>query len=294
MNELWALKVNVRFRDGSRQELTVDAERALIGSGAHCEIRLPSEDSAVEQLAVSMSSGNLFGEVRHLERQVLVNGVPFLEGRLPPGAVVRIGNVELVIEPFETSLALSGKKHRENSGSPLIYALAVVGFPLGFYLLLTHPNDASALPQEVEPPALFAQNPEPCPQTDRAAAAAFAGTEWASAEAARERAPFDGKDGVNAALAFERAAACFTRAEDPARAEQARQAAAKLKQAVQSDFHVHRVRLERALATKAYEEARAEVHLLLSYVGRTSGEYASWLSSLDRQIQLKFVGKKAK
>src|SRR3954468_1646496 len=105
MNELWALNVNVRFSDGSRQELSVDAERALIGSGAHCEIRLPTEDSAVEQLLISMSGGILIGEVRHLERPVLVNGVPFMEGRLPPGALVRIGSVDLAIEPFETSLA---------------------------------------------------------------------------------------------------------------------------------------------------------------------------------------------
>ena len=32
--------------------------------------------------------------------------------------------------------------------------------------------------------------------------------------------------------------------------------------------------------------------LLLSYIGRHSGAYANWLSSLDRQIELKFAGKK--
>jgi hypothetical protein len=55
---------------------------------------------------------------------------------------------------------------------------------------------------------------------------------------------------------------------------------------------VHRVRLERALATKSYEEARTEVRLLLSYVGRHGSPYSSWLLSLDRQIELKFAGKK--
>jgi hypothetical protein len=114
------------------------------------------------------------------------------------------------------------------------------------------------------------------------------------AETARERAPFSGNDGVVAVEAFERSAACFGSAERLDRAEYAKRDAERLKRAIQQDFHVHRVRLERALATKRYEEARTEVRLLLSYVGQRGGDYTSWLSSLDRQIELKFAGKKRK
>lgn len=295
MNELSSLKFSLRFPDGTHQELVVDAELALIGSGSHCEVRLPQEDAAVEQLEVSASSGSLFAQARSLENPVLLNGVPFVEGRLLQGAILRIGRVELTVELTASSLAVSTGKRRESSGSPLIYGLAAIGFPLGFYLLLSAQRGEAALPKEVAPPPLFAAASfSACAQTDREAALALASEERMRAETARERAPFSGNDGVIAVGAFERSAACFGAAERLDRAEHAKRDADQLKRAIEQDFHVHRVRLERALATKRYEEARTEVRLLLSYVGQRGGDYSSWLSSLDRQIELKFAGKKRK
>jgi hypothetical protein len=295
MNELSALKLTLRFPDGARQELTVDADVALIGSGSHCEVRLPSDQAAVEQLEVSASAGGLYGQARSLERPVLLNGVPFVEGRLLPDAILRIGQVELTVELVQSSLAAGTQQQRERSGSPLIYISAIVGFPLGFYLLLGMQRGEPPLPKEVQPPPLFAQvGAQGCAHGDRDAAAAFGSEELSRAEAARERAPFSGRDGIAAVGSFERAAACFGAAQRAEHAERALQAAARLKKSIQNDFHIHRVRLERALATKRYEEARTEVRLLLSYVGSAGGEYTGWLSSLDRQIELKFAGKKRK
>jgi hypothetical protein len=149
------------------------------------------------------------------------------------------------------------------------------------------------LPSEVEPPPLFAAaSSVQCPEAEHDAALAVAAEERRRAETARERAPFSGQDAVNAVVAFRRSAACFTRADAPARATDSVHQADTLERDVQTEFHVHRVRLERALATKSYEEARTEVRLLLSYIGRHSGAYANWLLSLDRRIELQFSGKK--
>ncbi len=294
MNEVPILKLSVRHDDGSRQELTVDATQALIGSGSHCEVRLPAEDAAVEQLLISVDGTGIFGQVRSMDRPVTLNGVPFVEGRLLADGLLRIGRVEIFVSVLESSSARSaGSSQKANSGSPAIYALAAVGFPLGIYFLLTQGPTESSLPTEVEPPPLFAvASAARCPESASEAALALGGEELRRAETARERAPFSGQDAVVAVNTFQRAAACFAHAEAPERASDAVRQADKMKQSVEMDFHVHRVRLERALATKSYEEARTEVRLLLSYVGRHGGAYASWLTSLDRQIELKFAGKK--
>jgi hypothetical protein len=295
MNEVPILKLSVRHDDGTRQDLTVDAAQALIGSGSHCEIRLPSEDAAVEQLLISVDGSGIFGQVRSLERPVTLNGVPFVEGRLLSDGLLRIGRVEIFVSLVESSVtrSASGRKKAGGGSSPGIYALAAVGFPLGFYLLLTQRQAEGALPTEVEPPPLFAAaSATRCPEAAPDASLALAGEELRRAETARERAPFSGQDAVSAVNAFQRAAACYGVAQAPERAADAASQAERLKENVQRDFHVHRVRLERSLATKSYEEARTEVRLLTSYVGRHGSPYASWLMSLDRQIELKFAGKK--
>lgn len=294
MNEAPTLKLSLRHDDGARQELTVDSAQALIGSGSHCEVRLAPEDAAIEQLLLTIDGASLFGQVRSLERPVTLNGVPFVEGRLLADGVLRIGRVDVLASLVESKSAASAASARKaQRGNPAIYAMAAVGFPLGFYMLLTEPPAEGALPTEVQPPPLFmAASALRCPEPAPEAATAFGGEELRRAETARERAPFSGQDAVTAVNAFQRAAACFTHAGAPERAGDAARQGERLKEGVERDFHVHRVRLERALATKSYEDARTEVRLLLSYVGRRGTPYSSWLTSLDRQIELKFAGKK--
>jgi len=293
MNDVAVLEISVRHADGTRQKLTVDSATALVGSGSHCEVRLPAEDAAVEQLRFSNDAGGVFGQVRSLERNVTLNGVPFVEGRLLPGSVLAVGRVELTVAVVETLVARGQAKQKRDSSRQASYALAILGFPLGFYLLLSQKSSDAALPNEVEPPPLFAAaSSVQCPETEHDAALAVAAEERRRAETARERAPFSGQDAVNAVVAFRRSAACFTRADAPERASDSVQQADALERDVQTEFHLHRVRLERALVTKSYEEARTEVRLLLSYIGRHSGAYANWLLSLDRRIELQFSGKK--
>ena len=292
MRDASILEIGVRFPDGTHQRLTVDARTALIGSGSHCEVRLSAEDAAVEQLRLSLDAAGLFGQVRSLERSVTLNGAPFVEGRLLPDSLLAVGRVELTVSVIETLIA-RGQTKKKESGRSATYALGVLGLPFGLYLVLSQSSGESVLPGEVQPPPLFASaSATRCPEPERDAALAIAREERRRGETARERAPFSGQDAVSAVLAFQRAAACFALANSTDQADDATRKADALEHDVEAEFHVHRIRLERALVTKSYEEARTEVRLLLSYIGRRSGAYASWLSSLDRQIELKFSGKK--
>ena len=40
------LRFRVQHADGHSEQYVVDAERALVGSAAHCEVRLPPEAAA--------------------------------------------------------------------------------------------------------------------------------------------------------------------------------------------------------------------------------------------------------
>lgn len=292
MNSFTTLKFTLQRPGAAPTELLVDSARALVGSGAHCEIRLPAEDAHLEHLAVEFRGAGVFAEARSLEPPPLLNGVPFTAGRVLPDSVFQIGTVRIQVVATETELQASSAPSRSDKGSPAIRVLGAIGIPLGLYVIFTTGDVEQSGPQPVQAPALFAARPaSECPQSEPESATRLAIDEITLADAKRERSPFHAEDGVAAVTHYERASACFRRAGDAASAEETEGTVAALKRRLSDEFHVHQVRLDRALATKRYAQARTEVRILLSFVGTLGGEYATWLATLDRHIQVKYSGK---
>lgn len=292
MNELVSLEFSLTFRDGRHQTLTVDSHTVLLGSGSHCEVRLPNDDAAAEELQIRLAPGGLTGSAHRLDRPLLLDGVPFVEGRILPGSELSIGSTRVTVRPLEVLASTTRASDASDPSSRAIRIFAALALPLAGYMLLNAERRANALPSVVEAPALWSAAAETCPEQQREASDAFGQAELLRAQALRERAPFSGRNGVAAVSAFERAGACFRVAGSTAAADSARAAAHSLRSKVEHDFQVHRVRLERALATERYDEARTELSLLLPFVGKQSSEYRDWLLALERQIELKFAGKR--
>jgi hypothetical protein len=302
MTPLVTLSFTLRLPDGRPLELAVDADTALIGSGAHCEIRLSPDDCPIEQMFVEARAGGVFGQARSMNPPALLNGVPFTQGRLLPESILQIGRVQVSVSLSQLSTEPAARKTKQRRTSPITYLAALVGFPLGFYALFTLQKKPAGLPKAVDPPVLFAdaEGRRPCPQQAPGAAAALADSQTLLADAKSERAPFDPKDGVAASDLYELAASCFKVAGAKTEAEQAKASAAAMRETMSEDFHTHRIRLERALATKDYDSARTEVNILLDFMDRDpereqpkgATEYTTWLSTMDRQIELKFASKK--
>ena len=291
MQEISVLEVQLAFPDGRKQELTIDAEFVVVGSGAHCEVRLSAEDAAPEQLEVRVSDAGCFARVRSFERPVFLDGVRFDEGPLPPSGVLEIGSVRMRLALGSSSKGEARRSHG-TKGNRAIHMLAVVGFPLGFSLLLGARSREGTLPEPVTPPALFAARSEPCKAGDPITAGALGERLFRLAEGERERAPFHAESGVRAVRSFEQAAECLRLTDQAARAEEAARVALELRREVENEFAVHRVRLERALDTKHYETARQEIARLLAFLGKNHSEYREWLWALDRNLELKFSGRK--
>ena len=74
-------------RAGKITSYEIHGARVLVGSGAHCEIRLPQGMAAVEQLVIESRQGGVFAEARSLDPMPQLNGSPFTQGRLLPDAV---------------------------------------------------------------------------------------------------------------------------------------------------------------------------------------------------------------
>jgi hypothetical protein len=100
------------------------------------------------------------------------------------------------------------------------------------------------------------------------------------------------------------AAACLQMAGRYDDADAALADADLLKQNIAEEFRVHRMRLLYALRTSDWDMALGQVRLLRTYISAddpgdgnrrpAEDEYATWLSNLNRQIELAHSGKKKK
>jgi hypothetical protein len=288
-----ALKFYIRFPDGRSEELVVDSDRLLIGSGAHCEIRLPIEEAALEHVMIqALPNGNLIAHATATQPPPMINGAPFVQAPLLPGAILSIGQVQIMTAMIEVAddggLFARGSKKKM---SPVSYALAILMIPLAAYLLLFPDDDSEALRPPSDFPQLWDAPVTSCPQQAPAQALAFASDKYTQAAGRRERRPFRVQEGVAAVPLYELASVCFKIGDRPDLARESGDIAQKLRAEVDLDYRTHRVRLEHALSVSDLQMAHKEVRVLLALTEGKQGQYVTWLSNLDRRLQLKF-GKK--
>jgi hypothetical protein len=284
------LRFQTRLPTGQVEQVTIESERVKIGSGAHCEIRLPLTEARVEHVLIELGPAGIFARALSFDPQPTINNVPFTQAPLPPGAVVGISGTQIYIEVIETAGAAIGQQKQKKSSPITIVALAII---LAAAAYLFFADDAGMLGgAEADrppppPPELWGPPTTTCPHAERAQALAYARERMAAADAKRERRPFYVQDGVSAVPVYEVAAACFRLGGDAGSASLADEAAAYLRREITDDFRMRRVRLDHALATEDYVSAQREVRVLLQFVEGKSGEYVTWLANLERKLKLK-------
>lgn len=287
------LEFRIRHPDGRTEQLVVDSDRVLIGSGAHCEIRLPATEAAVEHVLVTFLGGGVFATARALSPPPTINGSPFTQAPLLAESTLGVGQVEMsigVVEVAENAIVI---KKKQEATSPMTYVLAAIAIPLSLYILLDDPppdNGAKDKPKDV--PSLWAAAAPACPQKAPDQALALAREKRVLAEAKRERSPFHVQDGVGAVPLFRTAAACYKYAEDLGASRLMDTSADKLQKSLEEDYRAHQMRLEHAIEVRDLRTAQKEVKVLLAMLQGQTGPYVTWLSNLNRRLQLK-LGKVA-
>ncbi|MCB9579793.1 MAG: hypothetical protein H6717_22395 [Polyangiaceae bacterium] len=283
-----ALKFDIRHPDGRVEELRLEGDRAMIGSGAHCEIRLPVDQAEIEHILVQATPGGVAAEARSFNPQPTVNGAPFMRTQLVPGSVLGVGYYQIVVTPLEVGAGAGpAQKEEGTSRTTLLGGLFII--LVGVWWIMQNQNrnqGPDAPPQEI--PELWDAPISECPQHERAAAAAYAEDRYQIAASKQERRPFHVQDGVAAVPLYEVAAACFEKAGDHTSAREASGIAQKLRKDISQDFRTHRVRLGYALSRQNWAVAQHEVRVLLDFLDGKQHDYVSWLSNIERRIRLKY------
>jgi hypothetical protein len=280
------LRFEIRYADGRKEVTQVDGERALIGNGAHCDIRLPLDQAAHEHVAVEVIGGTVRLETKAFEPPATVNGMPFTNMPITPDVPLKIGSTRVFIALGDAAFdggPVVQKKTEQTS--PLMKVLAVFVLVAGAYMLLSDdaPQMAAA---PAEAPELFpATATVTCPQSAPDQARAFAADKFDVAEGKRERSPFAPNDGVEAVQLYDLASACFKLGGDQARAAEAATDAKQLRASITQDFRARRVRLEHLLAVGDLDLARNDVKVLRALTEGKQGKYVEWLRQENQMLK---------
>ena len=282
------IQVNVNHPNGRREVIDIEGQRALIGSGSHCDVRLPMEDAAHEHLVIEAVGAVLRAEARADEPPTLIDGMPLTLAPLAPGAVLKVGKLELRVRS-SGELGAGQALGKERSGASPITLLALGGALLAAASLLFADDGAPIAPPPSEVPRLFSSTPPSCPPGEGARALAMAEEQLAMADGKRERMPFAIEDGVGAVTFYGTAAACFRRGGDPRRATEAEEAARSLERDLTDELRTRSLRLSHLLTVQDYELARGDVQVLRALSSGKQGKYVEWLSTVSKQLAQKGV-----
>jgi hypothetical protein len=275
-------QVGFRFRllhpDGRQEAVVVDAERALIGSAAHCEVRLPREIAAHEHIEVYASERviKFATRVRDPAAFPLLNGARVSEGQWAAQSVLAVGNVRMLVELIDMAMP--------RAPAPVWTLLALIPVLLltaGAFAYARGPKTAEA-PIPEAPLLLPDKASAICPRVAADQRGALAMEKERIARAKRERSPFAAEDGIEAVAYFETGAACYRAAGQPREATQADHDAAALRVKLEEEYRLRRVRLEHAYRLHDPAAVKRELAVLIRMTAHRRGPYTEWLAALGR------------
>jgi hypothetical protein len=276
-------------RGGKTSTFEAAAGAMLVGSGSHCDVRLPPEEAAVEQLLIEPRGEHVY--LRSLTRDgaLRFDKAVFEEGELASGARLVLGDLQLRVG-VRTQQKRSAKAAESPVQTMITRAVLMIGIGIGAHQLLYPAADGGVLRSAVAAPPLFARaNQRGCNVADERDAS-YQAERWAlEASLKRERAPFYPKDGVASVGLYEAAEACFTKAGRRGDAERMHDTVAALRGNLDDEFHVRQVRLERFLQHEKHDQAQREVGVLLTFVAHQDGDYVQWLGAVQRELNARFA-----
>jgi len=282
------LRFDILHADGRRERTVAQASRIVIGSGAHCDVRLAADQAAFEHVAIEdHAAGPLVRGVTPTPQSTL-DGVPLTARLLGPSGLLRIGATEIQISRAEQVVAVK----KSTVGPAMIAKLLVVAALVGAIAKISATGNEEPLAAPPALPELFDKTPSVCPRTDPAEARAVADDQRANGDGARERSPFDPRESRAAIKSYEIAAACYRLLQSAEASAEATQSARRMRDETLLEFRARRVRLERLLLVNDYELAAQDVAVLSALTEGQSGEYSRWLATVAQEIKNHNVEKK--
>lgn len=286
------IQFDIRHPNGQRESAVIEGERALIGSAAHCDVRLPMDQAAYEHVLVEVIGATLRAESKSENPPATINGMPLTASALGPDSVLGIGRIRVFVtfapDLLDGANFGSGSTRRKES-NPAVQLGLVAVFGVAAYVLLAE-DELQIAPPPAQAPALFTEVAAKCPQANPTQAVAYAHEQMTLAHGKRERMPFYVTDGVAAVGLYQVAAACFRLGTFESGWTEADDAANTLKRDLTDDFRARRLRLTHMLKVQDYEMAKQDIAVLRALTDGKTGSYVEWLATVAKQLKGK--GKK--
>jgi hypothetical protein len=275
--------VGFRFRitrpDGRQEVLMVDAERALIGSAGHCEVRLDPELVAHEHVEVYAHAGAVHFATRQYglaTRLPTLDGATAVEGTWRPGSTLAIGNVQMTVDLVDI-----GTPRAKPPVWALFIMIPILVVTIGA-VAFARTVKMSDPPVPDAPVLLPPKDVTSCRNAAPDQRVALANEKLRIAVSKRERSPFSPQDGFDAVLLFEGASGCYRAAGMLPDAAAAEHSADALREKEQEDYRVRRVRLEHAYLVHDTPAVKRELAVLMPMTSQQRGPYTDWLAALNR------------
>lgn len=284
------LRFQIRHPTGQVDQINVESERVVIGSGAHCEIRLPIDQSRVEHVLIELGPAGVFARALSFEPAPTINNIPFTQAPLPPESVLGVNQMQIYVAVGDGAGGLAVQQQKKKT-SPITLIAVILMLPAGLYVLFSDDDKGPNAKMPKEPPELWGTPVAACPQAG-AAALTLGRERLAIADAKRERRPFHVQDGVQAVPLYELSGACFRAGGDTVMGQYADDTARFLRQEINNDYRTQRVRLEHDLSVEDWQGAQKCVRLLQQYTEGKQGEYVTWLAQVDRKLKIKAANQK--
>ncbi len=260
---------------GRESRFPVDSDRAIVGTGAHCEVRLALDGVAREHAAIRVEGNTIVVELLAIHPPTKLSGVMFGGGAWPAGQHLEIGAGKLFVE--RVALGTTSKRY------PL-ELLALI--PAVFAMVVALSLKANSAPQlsRVAPPApqLFASPPPSCASTDRDEARRLGADLARAGDSQRERSHFAPQDGVDAVRRYDAAIACFGIAGDGSQRTVAEASRNALRARLEEDYLMRRTRFEHAVSEDDTAGMLRELRGLSPLLAGVTGEYIEWIHIMER------------
>lgn len=278
------LRFNIRLNTGKVEVLNMDADRVLIGSGGHCEIRLNVDQARIEHIRIDVVPQGIYATALSFEPPPTINGVPFTQAPLPPDAILGVGQTQIQVQPAQGVGPVQQVKKKQSS--PLMIG-SLLTIMLGVAAMFLFDEEEQRTNFNREVPELFAApTPQQCKQQGPTARN-LAFDLLTTAESKRERRAFYPQDGVQAVADFEQASACFRAAGEMGSVAYCDEAARKLRDEMNGDFRKFRERLRYHYNQSEWASARYDVKSLLAFTENMQGGYREFLKDIEREIAMR-------
>jgi hypothetical protein len=279
------LRFQIRHPHGAVDGIDVEADRAVLGSGAHCEIRLAVDQAKIEHVRVELGPNGVYATAIAFDPPPTINGVSFTQGPIPPESILGIGQTQILVQPVEIGGPAKGPSTKGTSPLTVVALLVILA---GIWLMFFNEEaPEESLLTNLEPPALWpAERTSTCAQNGPQALS-LAREQFNLASNKRERRPFYVQDGVASVPHFDKASACYRVGGDGGRAKYCESVSAYMRADLERDYKKQRVKLEYHVRSEDWTGARRDIRALLAFTEGQNNDYRQWLQQTDRKLQLK-------